>query len=116
MRSATTDRTVRTAILATAVLAVAVLAGMASIGRLRAGLAIDLGLVIGSANGPMILRSVQFGAQFGALAFGRLLLLSLVGVGLGLVLGIDVLWLVILGLAAAQLVLAGAAFWRVISE
>jgi hypothetical protein len=97
--------------MATAVLAAVALVAFAIAGHLRAGLAIDLGLVIGALNGPMIQRSVEVGA-FGALAFGRLILLSLVGVGLGLVLGIDVLWLVVVGLAAAQLVLAGTGFWQ----
>src|SRR3989442_8195590 len=79
----TADRTVRTAILATAVVAVVVLASMAAIGRLRAGLALDLGLVIGAANGPMIQRSLRLGMGFGALSMVRLLVLSVVAVRLG---------------------------------
>lgn len=102
--------------LATAMVAVAALLGFAIAGHLKAGLAIDLGLVIGAANGPMIQRSAQVQGAFGALAFGRLLLLSAVGVGVGLALGLDVLWLVVAGLAVAQLLLAGAGFWRVMTE
>ena len=107
----TPDRTVRTAIVATAVVAVAVLAGMASIGRLRAGLAIDLGLAIGATNGPMIQRSLHLGAGFGALSMVRLLILSVLGVGLGLALSPSLAWLVLAGVACAQIVLAGAGAW-----
>lgn len=112
----TLDRTVTAAIRATAVVAVAVLAGTAAIGRLRAGLAIDLGLVIGAANGPMIQRSLQLGAGFGALSMVRLLILSVLAVGLGLALGPSQAWLVIAGVAAAQIVLACAGAWRMMSR
>jgi hypothetical protein len=109
------DPTVRVAILLTALLALLALVALALAGHLRAGLAIDLGLVVGAVNGPLIQRSAQLGFAFGALAFGRLLFLSLLAVGLGLLLGLDVLWLVVGGVALAQLVLAGTAFWRVVT-
>jgi hypothetical protein len=112
----TPDRTVRTAILATAVVAVAVLAGMAFIGRLRAGLAIDLGLVIGATNGPMIQRSVQLGLGFGALSMVRLLVLSALAVGLGLALSPSLAWLVLVGVACAQIVLACAGAWGMMTR
>jgi hypothetical protein len=112
----TPDRTVRTAILATGVLAVVVLASMASIGRLRAGLALDLGLVIGAANGPMIQRSLRLGMGFGALSMVRLLILSIVAVGLGLALSPSLAWLVLAGVAGAQIVLAFAGAWGLISR
>lgn len=106
---------VRAALVATVAVALVALGVCALTGHLRAGLALDLGLVIGAANGPMIQRTARLGLAFGALSFGRLVLLSAVGLGLGLLLGIDVLWLVMVGLAAAQLVLAGTAFWRVMT-
>lgn len=106
----------RTAVLATAMVAVVVLAGMAAIGRLRAGLALDLGLVIGAANGPMIQRSLQMGASFGALSVVRLLVLSILAVGLGLALSPSLAWLVLAGVACAQIVLAGAGVWGMMSR
>lgn len=110
MNSLTADRTVRAALLATAVVAIAVLAAMAVVGRLRAGLAVDLGLAIGAANGPLIRRSLQLGV-FGPLSVVRLLVLSIVAVGLGLALSPSLAWLVMAGVAAAQIVLAGAGAW-----
>lgn len=116
MRSTTADHTVRAAILVTAVVAVAVLAATAIIGQLRAGLAIDLGLAIGAANGPMIQRSLRLGASFGALSLVRLLILSILAVGLGLALSPSLAWLVIAGVAAAQIVLAFAGAWGLIAR
>jgi hypothetical protein len=109
------DPTVRAAILVTAVAAVVAFAVLTLAGHPRAGLAIDLGLVVGAANGPLIQRTAQLGAAFGALAFARLLVLTVLGLGLGLLLGLDVLWLVMVGLAAAQLALAFSAVWRVLN-
>jgi hypothetical protein len=109
------DPAVRAAIIVTGCLAVLVFAVFAALGHTRAGLALDLGLVIGAANGPLIQRSVQVGARFGILSFGRLLALSIIGVALGLLLGIGTLWLVLVGMAAAQLVLAGAGAWRMMT-
>lgn len=108
------DPAVRAAIVVTGIVAVLAFLIFALVGHARAGLALDLGLVVGAANGPMIQRSAQVRIAFGALAFGRLLLLSLVGVALGLLLGIGTLWLVLAGMAVAQLLLAGAAAWRLV--
>lgn len=114
MRHGPADPTLRLAMMATGALAAAVLVVAALIGQLRAGLEIDIGLFIGAANGPMIQRSVMLGARFGVLSLGRLLLLSVVGLGIGLLLGSNLAWLVIAGVALAQLVLAGAGAWRMV--
>lgn len=98
--------------LATGALALAVLVVAALVGQLRAGLEVDIGLFVGAANGPMIQRSVVLGARFGVISLGRLLLLSVVGLGIGLALGPGLAWLVIAGIGAAQIVLAGAGAWR----
>ena len=108
------DPTLRLAILATGGLALVVLIVAALIGQLRPGLEIDIGLLIGAANGPLIHRSVLLGARFGVLSLGRLLLLSVVGLAIGLALGASLAWLVIAGMAAAQIVLAGAGAWRMV--
>jgi hypothetical protein len=100
--------------LATGALALVVLVVAILIGQLRAGLEVDIGLFIGAANGPMIQRSVMLGARFGVLSMGRLLVLSVVGLGIGLALGASLAWLVIVGIALAQIVLAGAGAWRMV--
>jgi len=114
MRQGPADPTLRLAMLATGGLALAVLLVAILIGQLRAGLEVDIGLFVGAANGPMIQRSVMLGARFGVLSMGRLLLLSVVGLGIGLALGASLAWLVIAGIALAQIVLAGASAWRMV--
>jgi hypothetical protein len=110
------DPTLRLAMMVTLALLVAVLAVAGVVGQLRAGLEIGIGLLIGSANGPMIQRSVVLGARFGVLSLGRLALLSAIGLGIGLLLGSSLAWLVIAGIAGAQMVLAGAGAWRLVRE
>jgi hypothetical protein len=114
LRQGQVDPTLRLAMLATGGLALAVLVVAALIAQLRAGLEFDIGLFVGAANGPMIQRSVLLGVRFGMLSLGRLLLLSVVGLGIGLALGASLAWLVIAGIAAAQMVLAGAGAWRMV--
>jgi len=114
MRQGPADPTLRLAMFVTGGLALAVLVVAIFIGQLRAGLEVDIGLFIGAANGPMIQRSVMLGARFGVLSMGRLLLLSVVGLGIGLALGASLAWLVIAGIALAQIVLAGAGAWRMV--
>lgn len=110
------DPTLRLAMMATLTLGVAVLAIGGIVGQLRAALELDIGLLVGSLNGPMIQRSVTLGARFGVLSLGRLALLSAIGLGIGLVLGSSLAWLVVAGMAAAQMVLAGAGAWRLVRE
>jgi len=114
IRQAQRDPTLRLAMMATLGLAAAVLVVAVLIGQLRAGLELDIGLLIGSANGPLIQRSVVLGPRFGVVSLGRLFLLSAVGLGIGLVLGSSLAWLVIAGIALAQIVLAGAGAWRLV--
>ena len=114
LRQGQGDPTLRLAMLATGGLALVVLVIAALVGQLRAGLEVDIGLFIGAANGPMIQRSVMLGVRFGVLSWGRLLLLSVIGLGIGLALGSNLAWLVIAGIAAAQFVLAMAGAWRLV--
>jgi len=79
--------------------------GLAS-GHLRGGAAVALGLLVGAANGFLARRALGIEANFGFTAMGRLALLSAIGLGLGLLLGLPYVPLVLLGIAAAQLVLA----------
>ncbi len=93
--------------------AVAALAVFPATGHPRAGVAAAVGLLIGSVNGHLALRSLTSGASFRIASLGRLSVLSVAGVGIGLLLGTDVVYLTIGGLAVAQLVLAGAAAYEV---
>jgi hypothetical protein len=99
-------RTTAAACAAAAVLAVA--AGLAA-GHWRAGAGVALGLLVGAANGFLARRALGVEASFGFTSMGRLALLSAIGLGLGLLLGLSYVPLVLLGIAAAQLVLAVAA-------
>jgi hypothetical protein len=113
---APSDPTLRLAMMATLTLALAVLAVGGIVGQLRAALEVDIGLLVGSLNGPMIQRSVLLGARFGVLSLGRLALLSAIGLGIGLLLGSSLAWLVIAGIAGAQMVMAGAGAWRLVHQ
>jgi hypothetical protein len=101
------SRLVRNAMVLSVVAACAALiVGIAS-GHARSGLALFVGLLVGSINGLMIQRSVALGLAFTALSLARLLLLTALGLAIGLLIGLAQVWLVILGIAVAQLVLAG---------
>jgi len=94
----------------------AALAGLLVLGLAvswRAGAALAAGLLIGSANGFLAHRSLGL-APFRMLSLGRLGLLSAAGIAVGLPLGVDVLWLVAVGLALAQVALTGAAVREVL--
>jgi hypothetical protein len=94
-----------TAAVCTAGALVAMAAGLAA-GHWRAGAGVALGLLVGAANGFLARRALGVEASFGFTAMGRLGLLSAIGLGLGLLLGLPYVPLVLLGIAAAQLVLA----------
>lgn len=81
----------------------------------RAGAALAAGLLIGSSNGFLANRSLHAGG-FRMFSMARLALLSGAGVLVGLALGADVLWLVALGLALAQVALTAVAAREVLSQ
>jgi hypothetical protein len=108
-------RTLRTALticLAAATVGFAVLG--ASFGW-RSGAALAAGVMIGSANGLLVDRSLGLGA-FRMFSLARLAGLSTAGVGIGYLLGVDVIWLVVAGLALAQLALSAAAIREVVAH
>src|SRR5205823_4621026 len=80
--------------------------GHAPSGGELAGLGV---LLVGSANGILVQRSLALGLGFTALSLVRLLLLTGLGLGIGLLIGLSQVWLVVGGIAVAQLVLAGFA-------
>jgi hypothetical protein len=102
-------RTLRLTGAASAVAALAVLALGLALGRPRGGLALAIGLLLGSLNGLLARRGLTSGLPMSATSLGRLAVLSATGLGVGLLLGVDVAWLVLIGLAAAQVLLAFAA-------
>ena len=81
----------------------------AALGAWRPGAALALGLLAGAGNGFLARGALGLETSFRATSMGRLLVLSAAGVGLGALLGIQLVPLVLIGIAAAQLVLAGAA-------
>jgi hypothetical protein len=101
-------RTLRTALGVCLVGAAAAFLLLAAVVSWRAGAALAGGILIGSSNGFLAGWSLGAGS-FRVVSLGRLSILTALGVSFGLLLGVDVLWLVALGLALAQLALTGAA-------
>jgi len=95
------SRLLRNTLAASGVAAVAVTALGFATGQVKNGLALAIGLLVGSANGLLVQRSLALGVGFTAVSLVRLLVLTGLGLGIGL--------LVVGGIAVAQLVLAGFA-------
>ena len=103
------QRLVRNAMVLSGLAAAAVLVFGVAVGQFRVGLAIAIGLIVGSMNGLLVQRSIRLGMGFTALSLARLMVLTAVGLGIGLLIGLAQVWLVVVGMALAQLVLAGFA-------
>ena len=80
--------------------------GGALLGHWQGGLALGLGLLLGSMNGLLALRALGAGAGFAATSLGRLALLSAAGIGVAALIDLRLAPLVLVGIAVAQLVLA----------
>ena len=102
-------RLVRTAALIAAGAAVVAVVVGASLGQVRLGAALAIGLLLGSVNGLATARLIRLPMPFVASSMLRLFTLSMVGAALGYALGASVIWLVILGIGVAQVLLAGSA-------
>lgn len=109
------NRLIRYTVAASGVAAIAVLVFGIATGQVRNGLALAIGLLVGSANGLMVQRSLALGVGFTAISLVRLLLLTGLGLGIGLLIGLSQVWLVVGGIAIAQLVLAGFAVREALS-
>lgn len=96
--------------------AAVVFAALAIAGYTRAGLAIALGLVLGSINGLLAERAFGAGVGPRLSSVPRLAILSVVALGAGLLLGVAYVWLVILGVAGAQAVLVAVAAKSLLSR
>ena len=103
------NRLIRNTVAVSSLVAIVVVAFGIATGQIRNALALAIGLLVGSANGLMVQRSLAFGVGFTALSLVRLLVLTGLGLGIGLLIGLSQVWLVVGGIAIAQLVLAGFA-------
>jgi len=88
--------------LAAATALVATLAGQPSI-----GIAIAIGLILGSANGFVIAKLFDPQGSFVGSSLARLSVFSALAIGLALMVG-SAAWTVLIGIAAAQLVMVAA--------
>lgn len=109
------QRLVRSTIAVSAIAAIAAFIVGIALGQVRPGLALGIGLLVGSVNGILVQRSVSLGVGFTALSLVRLMLLTAFGLGIGLLIGLPQVWLVVVGMALAQLVLAGFAVREVLA-
>jgi hypothetical protein len=75
------------------------------IGLPRFGLALAGGLVIGAFTGVLTLRALSSGFPFRLASMTRLTLQTVLALGIGYMLGIDVIWVPVLGLVASNVVL-----------
>lgn len=76
-------------------------------GHAGVGFGLGAGLLIGSTNGRLVVLSLQTKAPFAVASVARLILLSAVAVVVALLLGPQA-WSVMIGVAAAQLLLVVA--------
>jgi len=89
--------------------AVVALVALAVAGEVRAGAAVALGLALGSINGLLAQRALDAGVSVRLSSLPRLALLTVAAIGAGFLIGLSYAWLVILGVAGAQLVLVAVA-------
>jgi hypothetical protein len=89
--------------------AVLVLIAFIVLGSWRWGLGGAAGLLLGSVNAILIGRSVDSSMSFLQSSLLRLLLLTVAGVGIGFLLGGEAVIVVMAGIAAAELIMAGVA-------
>ena len=108
MRDAATRRALRTVVAACWGGALVAVVATAVAGVPRAGLALAAGLVIGSLNGHLAVRALASEVSFRVSSMGRLAMLTAAALGAGFLLGTDVVWLALAGVALTSLVLAGA--------
>jgi len=103
------NRLIRNTVAASTVAAASVMAFAFATGQVKNGLSLAIGLLVGSANGLLVQRSLALGMAFTAVSLIRLLALTGLGLGIGVLIGLSQVWLVVGGIAIAQLVLAGFA-------
>lgn len=100
---------VLTTAIACVAMALAASATGLAFGQARPAIALSVGLLIGASNGFMARRALGFEAGFRATSIIRLMVLTAAGLAAGLLVGLDVACWAVVGIAAAQLVLAAVA-------
>ena len=104
-----------TAIACAAMALVAFAIGL-GLGHPRPAIALAAGLLIGASNGFMAQRALSFEAGYRTTSIARLTLLTAAGLAAGLIVGLEVAWWALLGVAGAQLVLAGVSARDLVSR
>lgn len=89
---------------------------LSALGEFRVGAALGLGLVLGSTNGLAVEKSMESGVGPRASSLLRLSLLTVVALGASVLLGLSYAWLVVMGVAGAQLVLVASAARSLLSK
>jgi len=105
----------RTAILSGCAALIAFLS-LTPFGHLLWALAVAIGLAIGASNAWLIDRALTARSGFGAGGLGRMLVLTVAGLGAAALLGLDKAAFVIGGIALAQVIMAAAAFSLTLRE
>lgn len=97
----------RETVVASMVLAALIAIGAVLLDQTLTGIGIAIGLVLGSANGFVIVRLFDPQGSFVGSSLARLSVFSALAIGLALMVG-SAAWTVLIGIAAAQLVMVAA--------
>ena len=97
----------RETVVASATLAVVTMLIASVVGHLSLGLGIGAGLVIGSLNGRLVAGTLEIGMPFVASSIVRMAAVSAIAILAALLLGIAI-WAVLIGVAAAQVIMVAA--------
>jgi hypothetical protein len=98
---------VRETVVASAALATVIVLVAGVVGHLSVGLGVGAGLVIGSFNGGLVAGTLEMGTPFVASSVTRMAAVSAIAILVALLLGIAI-WAVLIGVAAAQLIMVAA--------
>ena len=102
-------RIVRRSLVACMGIAAACVVGASALGRPLIGVTLAVGLLIGAGNAQITKRLVQTGLPLASTSLVRLITVSSLAVGVGLIVGFERVWLIVLGVGVAQLILASSA-------
>lgn len=75
-------------------------------GHPRVGLALASGFLLGAFTGVVALRSLHSGLPFRMASLYRLAVQSVLALGIGYLLGTDVIWVPVIGLVGSNVILA----------
>jgi hypothetical protein len=80
--------------------------GLTVVGHPRVGVALASGFVLGAFTGVLALQSLHSGLPFRVTSLSRLAVQSVLAIGIGYLLGTDVIWVPVLGLVGSNVILA----------